>query len=498
MATGSDAVLLAWLNWALKAFNEAEDDYQNFEDYYIGDHELAFATDRWKSIFESEFEEFSDNWCGVVIDSLAQRMEIIGWDTDGGDDSDVKIAEEIWDYNHLEVEEEDLTTQTLVKGDGYLMVWPDEDDPTQEVQVVYNDALDVNIYYDPANRRRPIRAAKKFRDQDQLVHIYVYYPDRTEKYVSTSTNPNPFFIVQTESLSVDNLPSGWEKKDDVPNPYGVLPVFHFKNKMVNSTHGISEIKQVIPIQNAVNKLFMDMMIGSEFGSFKQKWMAGGGHPRDGWKSGPERIWATTDPNAKFGEFGQQDIEQYVRVLEMVIAQIAKITQTPMHYLRTSGDMPSGEALKAAESGLVHKAKNRQKSWGAKWSDSMTFAVRIKKGNGETLGTVKSPLKPIWRSAETRHDLEQAQTAQLKAILGIPLDQLWSEHFGYTEDQITEFKKNNNLTITTQLTQILAQSGQLPPGLENAGSIDIPKLLSLLPKSQTSQTSAGEATTKATS
>src|SRR5437868_335295 len=133
MATGTQAVELAWLNWALKAFNNAEDDYQNFEDYYIGDHELAFATDRWKSIFETEFEEFSDNWCGVVIDSLAQRMEIIGWDTEGGDESDIKIAEEIWDHNHLEVEEEDLTTQTLVKGDGYLMVWPDEDDPTQEV-----------------------------------------------------------------------------------------------------------------------------------------------------------------------------------------------------------------------------------------------------------------------------------------------------------------------------------------------------------------------------
>lgn len=518
--SGSEVVRDSWLQWALKAYEDLRDDYERFEDYYIGDHELEFATERWKSIFGTVFEQFADNWCGVVVDSLAQRLEIIGWETDG-DKADVKIAEDIWDREWLGTEEEDLTTQTLVKGDGYLIGWPNPESK-DESQLFFNDAAEVNIYYDPANRRRATRACKKYQDTDGVWHIFVYYPDHTDHFISTDLKTDPFYIVQfTDSFSPQTMPAGWKLKETIKNPFETLPVFHFKNKMVNSTHGISEIKQVIPIQNAVNKMLMDMMISSEFGGFPQKWMAGGGHPKGGWPAGAERIWATTDSAAKFGSFPSAELEPYVRVLEMLIAQIAKITQTPMHYLRTSGDMPSGEALKAAESGLVKKAVNRQKQFGTVWAQAMSFAVAMEKGKGTSLKKLSTPVTPVWRSAETRHDLEQAQVAQLKSILGIPLEHLWSEHFGYSEEEIKQFKKENRAIAASVLASVVGQIGQLPPGAESlsgikpdqliqliqeskgigpggtdeSGPVDITQILALLPKSVNAQTSAGEATAK---
>lgn len=254
------------------------------------------------------------------------------------------------------------------------------------------------------------------------------------------------------------------------------------------------------------------MVASEFGAFRQKWVAGGGQPKDGWKAGADRIWATTDPNAKFGDFSETDLEPVTRAIDTVVGHIAKVTQTPMHYLRTSGDMPSGEALKTAESGLVEKIKARQKQFGAAWSDAMTFALKIE-GNEP-----KSPVFPVWKAAETRHDLEQAQTAQLKSILGIPLTQLWSEHFGYSEEEIAKFEEENKAVAASVLAQVIAQTGQLPPGAEqvtatpqqliellhqantvgNAGEgsgLDVSQILALLPKSATAGTTAGEATTK---
>jgi hypothetical protein len=125
---------------------------------------------------------------------------------------------------------------------------------------------------------------------------------------------------------------------------------------------------------------------------------------------------------------------------------------------------------------------------------MSFILRIQNGmyGNEELDALAFP---VWDSFETRHDLEQAQTAQLKAILGVPLSQVLREHFGYSDDQIAEFAEENKLIYTTLLQQVLAQSGQLPPGLENVGALDVPQLLSLLPKGVTSQTAAGEATTK---
>jgi Phage portal protein, SPP1 Gp6-like len=498
-----------YLKWALKAISEAQEDYQRFEDYYMGEHELEFATDRWKDVFGTVFEEFSDNWCQVVVDSVVHRMEIDGWKSEDDDDAAL-LAEDIWDRNTLEVEEDDLHTQTLVKGDAYLICQPDPENESQ-AQIFYNDALDVSVQYDSSNRRKLVRAAKRYTDADGSRWICIYTPERIQKWEIPSNTPEIQVLAVAEALEI--LPSGWLLREDFENQYGEVPVFHFKNRALGSTHGISELKNVIPMQNSVNKLLMDMMVGSEFGHYRQKYIAGGGHPKDGWKAGAMRLWATTDPNAKFGEFGQIDLESVTRAIDLVVGHIGKTTMTPMHYLRSSGDMPSGEALKTAESGLIKKCIGRQKQWGAAWSKAMSFAILIETGSQPL-----SPVKPVWQSPETRHVLEQAQTAQLKSVLGIPLEILWSEHFGYTEEEIAQFKDMNKATAAAVLARVIAQAGQLPPGAEqvtatpdqliallnkapqvgNEGDgqgLDISQILALLPKSITAQTTAGEATTR---
>lgn len=509
MATAATDIQQNWLNWAIKSLNAAQEDYQRFEDYYMGEHQLEFATDRWRDVFGTMFEEFADNWCQVVVDAIVHRMEIDGWRSEDDDDA-ARLAEDIWDRNTLEVEEDDLHTQTLVKGDGYLICQPDPEDESQ-AQIFYNDAIDVSVQYDSSNRRKIVRACKRYTDVGGNRWLIIYTPERTQKWEIPNSASEELILAVSEALEV--LPSGWLKKDDFENPYGEVPVFHFKNRALGSTHGISELKQVIPMQNSVNKLLMDMMVGSEFGHYRQKWIAGGGHPKDGWKAGAMRLWATTDPNAKFGEFGQIDLESVTRAIELVVGHIGKTTMTPMHYLRSSGDMPSGEALKTAESGLIKKCIARQKQWGASWSQAMSFAILI-----ETGSLPESPVKPVWQSPESRHILEQAQTAQLKSVLGIPLEILWSEHFGYTEEEIAKFKDMNKATAAAVLARVIAQAGQLPPGAEqvtatpdqliallnkastvgNEGEgqgLDISQVLALLPKSITAQTTAGEATTR---
>lgn len=503
-----------WIEWALGALEEQNDQYQKYEDYYVGDQPIVFATDKWVQTFGTVFAEFADNWCQVVVDSLVQRMEISGWKCEGeGGKEAVKRAEDIWDRNELGVEADDLHTQTAVKGDGFLIGWRDPDDKDRS-QLYYNDALECQVYYDPSNRRRVSRAAKRYVDEKGQSHLILYFPNRTEKFfVPNDATPDQVASMMSGIgvMQDMDLPIGWARNGaPILNPYNRVPVFHFKNRNLGANNGLSEIASVIPIQNSINKLLMDMMVGSEFGSFRQKYVAGGGQPKDGWRVGGDRVWATTDPMAKFGEFGQIDLEPIFKAVEVMVGHVAKTSQTPMHYLRASGDVPSGEALKASESGLVKKAFSRQKQWGAVWSCAMTFALEVEGNKPE------NPVIPVWKSPETRHDLEQAQTAQLKAILGIPLKQLWSEHFNYTEEEVEDFEKQNLALSAAVLAQVVAQSGQLPPGSEkvtadpqaiiemvkgaNLGpepeggkGLNITQILALLGKGVTSQTAAGEAT-----
>jgi Phage portal protein, SPP1 Gp6-like len=502
-----DQIQQNYIKWATDAIAKNLADYEKFQDYYDGDHSLVFATAKWTEAFGSEFEEFADNWCQVVVDSMVQRLEIIGWKSEDDDDA-AKLAEDLYDRNELGIQEDDVHTQALVKGDSYVMCWPNPDNP-DEAQIYYNDATEVAVYYDARTNRKITRAAKKYVNEKNETHLYLYYPDHTEHYfipsVMTESEVAAFFT----GVGPIQLPNGYVEVENVPNTYGEVPVYHFKNRALGSTHGMSEIKIVIPVQNAVNKMLMDLMVGSEFGSFRQKYVAGGGVPKDGWRVGGDRLWATSDPNARFGEFGQIDLEPISRAVEVLIGHIAKITQTPLFYLRSSGDVPSGEALKSSESGLVKKCLGAQQRFGSAWSKAMGFAIMLETGKKP-----KSPVFPVWKSPETRHDLEQGQVAQLKSILGIPLEKLWSEHFGYSEEEIADFKKQNKAVAASVLADVIAQVGQLPPGTEaittnpqqladlltqgaqsQTGGLDIAQILAMLPKSATAQTTAGEATTK---
>lgn len=486
-----------WVTWGTNALAEDLESYENYEDYYDGEHELAFATERWEEEFGELFEEFADNWCGVVVDAPTQRLKILGWDST--DKAVAREAQDLWEdpEKGFQAEFDDIFTQAFVKGDSYAMVWEVDGDP-DDAELFFNDATEVQVQYDPKNRRRIIRAVKRWEDEEGNIYMGIYFPEKTDIFYL----PSRYNASEVAARGVPiptNLSVGWELAETVINPYRMVPVFHFKNRASGRPKGISEIKGVIPMQNAVNKLLMDLMLGSEFGSYRQKWMAGGGHPKDGWQTGPNRLWATTDPGAKFGEFSQTDLEPVTRAVEMVVGHIAKTTQTPLHYLRSSGDMPSGEALKTAESGLTHKCENRQERWHVPASQTMKLMLKIR--GMEQVDNPDFRITPVWDDPTTRHDLEQAQTAQLKALLGIPLDQLWSEHFGYSEDQIDEFKKLNVSNFTAALQAVLAQTGQLPPGVEQAlaesgsgGPVALPQLLALLPKSVTAKTPAGEATT----
>lgn len=522
-ARAEDFVRENYIKWAVDAYTDMQEEYKKYDDYYDGDHPLVFSTERWKQAFGTQFEEFADNWCQTVVDAPAQRLEIIGWKANRKEVA--RKAEEIWDRENVAEEEEDLTLQTFIKGDGYMMVWPDptfnpdtdeEDEEIQspsgsedQAQFFFNDALDVNVEYDPSNRRRIIRASKKWMNRDGRLRLNLYYKDRILQYISKKDDGDRLVIpeLEFEPEPGDIPPEDWQwfETPRLDNPYDMVPVFHYKNRSAGSTHGMSELKSVIPVQNMVNKVLMDMALGSEFAGFPQKWMSGGGHPKDGWRAGAERVWATTDANARFGQFDAMDLDPVRNFVEMLVAHIAKMTQTPMHYLRASGDMPSGEALKTAESGLVHKVKSRQKRWGWVHTQSMKLGLLIE-------GVEVRPtddLEPIWKFPETRHDLEQAQTAQLKSILGVPLRQLWSEHFGYTEEQIDQFERDNKQIAAAALAQLIAQQGQVAPGLQGTlgdllgvdpeatdlTGMDIPQVLALLSKGQTAKTTAGEATTK---
>jgi len=64
----------AWLTSLERKLAAQQREIQIFEDYYDGNHRLAFATRRFRQAFGSLFNAFADNWCESVVDAPVERL----------------------------------------------------------------------------------------------------------------------------------------------------------------------------------------------------------------------------------------------------------------------------------------------------------------------------------------------------------------------------------------------------------------------------------------
>src|SRR5947207_2102495 len=67
---------------ALADIRARETRYSHFERYYDGDHDLAFATEKFENAFGTLFREFALNLCPVVCDAIRDKLKVTGFSVD--------------------------------------------------------------------------------------------------------------------------------------------------------------------------------------------------------------------------------------------------------------------------------------------------------------------------------------------------------------------------------------------------------------------------------
>lgn len=428
------------IKWALDQFHAKSKQYQTARNYYDGEHRLAFASEKLNSAFGRLFKAFADNLMPTVVETVKDRLKLDGFTVAGQKRPDgtvqrqsVDAIDEIWRRNRLLVRANQVHLDSLIEGDSYIIVWPnaqDDDFPT----FYPNQATSVVIDYDQEQPGYIIRAAKARVDDDKRYRLTLYFRDRIEKYITQHPITSGGLPDRANTFQRFELPAEpWP----IPNPYDKVPVFHFANRASIGMPGCSELREAIPLQDALNKSVADMLVASEFYGVPQRWVTGL-EDEEVIKEARRRfqlvaggLWATTDKEAKFGEFSAADISKFITVSETFRKEIARVSRTPLHYFSLESAFPSGESLRVSESPLIRKVKDRQETWGAVWSDAMRFALQISgRGNFEP--------EAKWLNAETRDDDGEVQRAATKVSqLQIPYEQVWRE-LGYSEEQIAIF------------------------------------------------------------
>jgi hypothetical protein len=406
---------------------------------------------------------FAHNHVKSVIDTLRERLSVTGVSIEGVQEDAANTPEaqvgtafwEWWTKARLDSEQIRLYRRALRDGVTYIMVDYDPDKQRPRFSLHHVDAGDrepgIVMHRDPSDANRVLFATRHFTTFDPLnpgetgrQRKTVYLPDQIRKYIMGRSGQWEQYMDAGDVM----WPLPWT--DRTGAPLGVA-VVEFANP------GGSEVEQIIGLQNALNKAWLDLLaaadtsgfplIAVEYDSSRLGPRLGATADSDADNTGADEIRlspgrAIEIDDATVHRLEAADMGQMIAVIDRIEQAISGVSRTPAYYLRPVGgsDVPSGEALKQLESGLVRRAEERQLVFGQAWEDVFTLAYRVNQAYGPSLPELDEPSIHVeWADANVRNDQVIASTAESHQRLGVPQATLW-RMLGYTPEEIDEFKR----------------------------------------------------------
>jgi hypothetical protein len=446
------------------SLQDAAPGYDEAHSYYSGTVGEVFGSRVMKRLLRRQGKPFKVNVIKSVVDAVGDRLELMAL-TVADDKPASALLADIVKANALNFEASNVHHRACEFGDAFVMVWdnPDEDDDTPVVN--YHSPLGMRIVYDPDNPRRKKYAVQAWQEKSALGatawRVNLLYPDRIERW-RTKAGSKP-----EEAGSWEEAPTDPEDEESwqTENPYGEVPVFHFRNL---TPYGTPRHLDGYGAQDAVNKLVISHMSTIDFHVFPQRYALtepgaaddefdldddddgfedddpaqdAGDDRKHGIKSGPAEVWWLKNVKS-VGQFDPASSEAFTGPLGMYLRLMAQTTKTPLHMIDDSGDEPSGESRRRKDAPLTSAVRDYSKMFATVWEDIAAFALKV-------AGMDDRNVKATFAPAEVVTDAEGWATIKAKIESGVPVRQALAEA-GYTEDQIDEWfpeGAENSLRVT---------------------------------------------------
>ncbi|WP_424216040.1 phage portal protein (plasmid) [Streptomyces sp. BI20] len=430
-----------------------------FERYYESDQPLAFASETFRKNFGKQYEGFADNWTQVVADSPVERMTVTGVKPAGTDKADDELWG-VWQANNLDCDSQLGFLGSAVGSRSFVYVWGNDADPDVPT-VQFLDTTEAVVAYVPGSRYERRAALRVFQDGDHECAT-LYLPDERWRFRRVLRRQAKSAQMAEADTEMDLwLPPSEKARQDAehawatvagaePNPMGCVPIIELPNRPRLVRDPISDIAGVAAMQDAVNLLWAQLFTTSDFASFPQRVVMGMERPKipildkDGQKIGErpmdlakfavDRLLWLEDPNTKISEWQAARLDVYTGVLEVAVGHIAAQTRTPQHYLVGKMANLSGDALIAAEAGLVKKCGEKQLWWGAAVRE-MFRLVALAMNNAKKAKAIRSGTL-LWADTESRSRTQLADALVKLRQVGFPFAYL-AAHYGLSPSEVAD-------------------------------------------------------------
>jgi hypothetical protein len=451
-------------------------------DYYKGEHPIMLTKRQQEylgALVEDTEFTFAHNLVRAIVDTLRERLDVSGFTVNGSGAEDAELQDDAessaelaamfwqwWKSSRTDAAQITLYRRALRDGKAYVIVDWDATENRPKMIVHRVDVGDLQpgimMHRDPEDKNRVLYASRYFYTFDPLnpgetgkQRKTVYLPGEIRKYIMSKTgNWEPF-----QDIGDPSWPLPWV--DSTGAPLGI-PVIEFANP------GGSEIEQIIGLQNALNKTWLDLIAAADTNGFPLLAIEYSGdgafgavqqddadiEGSDEFRISPGR--AIEVDNATVKRLDASNLQPMIETMWTIVQAVAGVSRTPAYYLRPvgGGDVPSGEALKQLESGLVKRAQERQLTFGQAWEDALEMAYRLAQTFGGDVPEV-DPLmiQAVWTDANVRNELAQAQVGQMYQALGVPDNTIWQQVLGFTPTDIAGWKADKRRDEAVKIANV---------------------------------------------
>lgn len=405
--------------------------YSTLDRYYTGSQPLAFLSPESKAALGNRFGRMASNIPRLAVTALTERLQITGF-------SDEALWPE-WLRNDMDLFSSVAHREALLFGDSYVIVWADE---LGRPKVTVESAKQVSCLFDPGTRE--ITAAVKRWETEVSTEAILYLPDRILHYTANHTGAT----------------LGFEPVAEIANPLGVVPVVNLKNAdRLLDGYGASEIDDLMPLVDGLNKSLADMMVTSEFVGRPRRWATGieleerpvfdaDGNPVVDDDGDPvleavnpipenNRAMISENHEAKFGQLAAADLAGYEASVRVFLGQIMAVSTLPAHYVGVFSDNPaSADALRASEASLTARAESRQNTFGRAWERVAKLMIAV---IDQVDPNSVDDVVVFWSEAGTRSMAQEADAAVKLFEAGLLPRAFTLRKLGYSDEEILEIE-----------------------------------------------------------
>jgi hypothetical protein len=418
--------------------------------YYKGEFDLPWLPSEAEVEFKRILRMTRSNYMGLVIDAMVERMNLVGFrlgsTTDGMADKDMW---RIWTYNNLDSFHDQGLLEAAIHSCFYYLVAPNKKDSKNPLIFIEHPSQAI-VEFEPGTNRRERAAGLKawIDDWTGRVNATLYTPDSIYKFQAKDpqTAMQLFGVANPSERELLALTQQWQrrivKNEDWParNPFGEVPLIESPNNPRLLVGGVSEIADLVDVQDRICKTIADRLMTQDYGAFPLRWVSGWpkedeqGNENQPVDVGRTRFLSTDVAESRFGQFDAAPLDPYSAAKREDVIDIASRSRTPPHYLIAGMSNVNGETLKASESGLTSKCNQRMSGH----SDPAQDVARL---------TMKAAEKPIpdderievmWANPEvrTRGETTDAVVKERQG-LELPLIAAW-ERVGASPTEIVRW------------------------------------------------------------